>query len=321
MDFDQLASDFLRALRGKRSQLAFSRRLGYRSNVVARWENHHCWPTAAGTLQAASRTGIDVRGSLSEFFRLPRPWLSQVKPTSRAAVVALLEDLRGNVAIVDLAREAGFSRFSVSRWLKGVAEPRLPDFLRLVEAASLRVLDFVAAFVDPSTLPSVAPLWRERLAARDAAFTRPWSHAVLRALELEPYRALPRHTPGFIAERLGISEEEERACLELLAQSRQIHRRERKWTVRPSITVDLRAETTRLRELKSFWIDVARERLLAGSDGSFGFNLFACSEADLVALRELYLAFFQDMQARIARSEPSECVALFSTQLLRLSKP
>lgn len=62
MDFDELASDFLRALRGKRSQLAFSRRLGYRSNVVARWENHRCWPTAAGTLYAASRTGIDVRG-------------------------------------------------------------------------------------------------------------------------------------------------------------------------------------------------------------------------------------------------------------------
>jgi transcriptional regulator with XRE-family HTH domain len=318
MDFERLASDWLRALRGKRSQLAFSRRLGYRSNVVARWENHYCWPTAAGTLQAAARTGIDVRSRLDVFFQVPRPWLSQVKPSSRAGIVALLNDLRGNVAIVDLAREAGFSRFSVSRWLKGISEPRLPDFLRLVEAASLRVLDFVAAFADPAQLPSVAAIWTERQAAREAAFARPWSHAVLRALELTSYRALPQHQAGFMAARLGITPEEESACLQVLARARQIHKRERKWSVRSGVATDLRAETVRLRELKRFWLDVAQDRLTAGADGTFGFNLFACSEADLVVLREMYLAFFQQMQARIARSEPSECVALYSTQLLRL---
>src|SRR4029077_8247337 len=110
---------------------------------------------------------------------------------------------------VDLAREAGFSRFAVSRWLKGVAEPRLPDFLRLVEATSLRVLDFVAAFADPSSMPSVAAAWVERQAAREAAFARPWSHAVWRALELSSYQVLPQHQPGFLAERLGITPEEE----------------------------------------------------------------------------------------------------------------
>jgi DNA-binding phage protein len=276
------------------------------------------WRSAGGSATAA---GIDVRARLSEFFRMPRPWLSKLKPTSREAVVALLEDLRGNVAIVDLAREAGFSRFAVSRWLKGVAEPRLPDFLRLVEATSLRVLDFVAAFADPSSMPSVAAAWVERQAAREAAFARPWSHAVLRALELSSYQVLPQHQPGFLAERLGITPEEELACLQVLSRARQIHKRDRRWSVRPGVALDLRSETARLAELKAFWIDVARERLMSGAPGAFGFNLFACSEADLQALREMYLAFFQQMQARIARSSPSECVGLFSTQLLQLSRP
>jgi len=321
MDYEQLAAEVLRALRGKRSQLAFSRRLGYRSNVAARWENKRCWPTAAGMLQVASKTGIDVRAKLAAFFLVPRPWLSEVKPASRAGVVALLADLRGSVAIVDLAREAGFSRFSVSRWLQGVSEPRLPDFLRLIEAASLRVLDFVAAFVDPTLLPSIAAQWAELEAAREAAFARPWSHAVLRALELEAYRQQPRHEPGFIAARLGIAEAEERACLQVLARAHQIRRKARKWTVRDGAAVDLRAETARVRDLKAFWFSVARSRLEAGADGTFGFNLFAASEADLIALRELYLGFFQQIQARIAQSEPSECVALFGAQLLRLDAP
>jgi DNA-binding phage protein len=323
MDYEQLAADLLRALRGKRSQLAFSRRLGYRSNVAARWENKRCWPTAAGMLQVAGKTGIDVRAKLASFFMVPRPWLmsAEVNPASGAGVVALLADLRGSVAIVDLAREAGFSRFSVSRWLQGISEPRLPDFLRLIEAASLRVLDFVAAFVDPTQLPSVARPWAEREAAREAAFTRPWSHAVLRALELEAYRRRPRHEPGFIAACLGIDPAEEAACLQVLARARQIRRHDHKWVVRDAAAVDLRAQTARVRDLKAFWFSVARTRLEAGADGTFGFNLFAASEADLHALRELYLAFFQQMQARIAQSEPSQCVALFGAQLLRLDSP
>jgi hypothetical protein len=76
----------------------------------------------------------------------------------------------------------------------------------------------------------------------------------------------------------------------------------------------------RLRQLKAFWLDVAKERLEADHEGTFGFNLFACSAEDLVALRELYLTYFQQMQSLIACSRPSECVALFSTQIVRLDR-
>lgn len=39
MDWDQLAAELVRALRGKTSQAQLSRRLGYRSNIVQRWES------------------------------------------------------------------------------------------------------------------------------------------------------------------------------------------------------------------------------------------------------------------------------------------
>ena len=38
----------------------------------------------------------------------------------------------------------------------------------------------------------------------------PWTQAVLRALELDDYQALSRHQSGWVAERLGITEEEEK---------------------------------------------------------------------------------------------------------------
>ena len=57
--FEALAADLMRALRGKRSQRAFSRRLGMKSNTAYNWEAGRRWPTGARTLWIAQRVGID----------------------------------------------------------------------------------------------------------------------------------------------------------------------------------------------------------------------------------------------------------------------
>ena len=43
---EQAAQQLLRAVRGRRSQQALSRHLGYRSNPVANWETGRRYPTA-----------------------------------------------------------------------------------------------------------------------------------------------------------------------------------------------------------------------------------------------------------------------------------
>jgi hypothetical protein len=202
MDYEQMAAELIRALRGRRSQLAFSRRLGFRTNVVHTWEAQRRWPTASRSLAVAQRAGVDPKAALTRFYRTVPPWLPALAPASREFVTRFLEDLRG-------------------RWLKGEAEPRLPDFLRLIEAMSLRVLDFVAALVDPNELPSLSARWQKLEAGRRAAFDLPWSHAVLRVIELESYQRTP-HRPGYIAEQLGIGQEEEKRCVDALLGSGQL---------------------------------------------------------------------------------------------------
>src|SRR5688572_27455473 len=63
LDFEVIASELLRELRGRRSQRAFSRRLGYRTNIAYRWETARCFPTAAETLRIAARVGLDVKAA------------------------------------------------------------------------------------------------------------------------------------------------------------------------------------------------------------------------------------------------------------------
>jgi transcriptional regulator with XRE-family HTH domain len=64
---ERVASEFLRAVRGKRSQLAFARRLGVRANPMTDWERGVRFPAALEALRAASRTNIDVAAAFRRF--------------------------------------------------------------------------------------------------------------------------------------------------------------------------------------------------------------------------------------------------------------
>ncbi len=314
-----LSSEFIRQLRGRRTQAAFSKRLGARTNVVHTWEAGRRWPTATLSLKAAATAGIDVRAALTRFYRTSPGWLSRSEPTQPAFIADLLEDLRGNTKLADVAARTGRSRFAVARWLKGEAEPRLPDFFRMIEGTSLRLLDFVAAFVDPNRLPSIADSWQELEAGRRAAYELPWSHAVLRVLELARYQSLEKHEPGFIAKQLGITTNEEQACLEALIQAGQLVWDGRRYHVLHARLTDTRQNPEADKRLKLWWYSQALEHLEQDKEGLFSYNLFTVSERDYQRLKELHLAYFRELRSIVAASELAERVVLANVQLLPLA--
>ena len=318
VDVERLASDWLRALRGRRSQVAFSRRFGYRSNIAYRWEAGRCFPSASGTFGMVRALGGDVGASLERFYRSTPAWLSQVEPCSVAGVARLLDDLRGEASIAELARRTGFSRFRVMRWLRGKADPTLPELLTMIEYTSRRLLDFIAVFTAPEALPSARAAWRLLQGARQAAYDEPWSHAVLRALELDDYRSERRPTPAWIARRLGISEALVRRSLEVLERSGQVRFDGSHHAPTQIDAVDTRADPERARELRATWAAVGVERLRAGADGILSYNLGMVSRADLQKLEQLQRAHYRKLVNLIAESTPGECVVLYSAQLLEL---
>ncbi len=201
---ERLAAELLRALRGKRSRPGFSRHLGYRSNVAQRWETEACFPTAAGFFEICTLLRIDVRAALVQFLRGEPEWLQARRFVPEQAVPRLLGELLGRARLTNVARAAGYNRYSLGRWLKGTAAPKLPELLRVVQAASRRVLDFVAAFVDPAGIACIARSWKKLLLSRELALSHPMSHAVLRALELDGYASSPQPSEEYLSRRLGI---------------------------------------------------------------------------------------------------------------------
>lgn len=322
LDFELVASQWLRHLRGKRSQVGFSRRLGYQSNIAYRWETGRCWPTAVDALSMVNKQATNVASALVAFYGKQPPWLAKTDPLSREGVAAFLDDLRGQSSISDVARRAGVSRFAAGRWLSGEATPRLPEFLRMVQACSRRVLDYCATLVNPAVLPALAPAWKQLTAARRLAYDAPWSQAVLRALELDAYAALPSHDPAWLGSAIGASVEVARATLQALIEAEQVIERDGKFAVSSQPFLDTRADPKRALQLKAWWLELAQLRLRAGTPGVWAYNLFSVSQADLTRLEELHRAYFREMQRIVSESTPGEHVALFCAQLFALdAKP
>lgn len=312
----------MRALRGKRSQAACGRRLKCRSNVLHAWETGVRSPSLSHFAALLRLNGIDLEQTLSA--------LHSAEPSVDAAVRGLrdygqaLRDLAGGRSISDLAQAMARNRNTVARWLEGRTEPRLPDLLCFVHVTTLRLLEFLGQLTDLRALPSVMQAHRDLEAQRRLAYDMPWSHAVLRALELSPYAALKRHVPGFTAKQLGIPLEVEKRCLKALAHAGQIERADGKWQVVRVLSVDTRAEPAKNLALKRHWADVAVQRLAAReaipADSLYSYNLFAVSEEGLAKIRELHLAYYQQVRALVDASTSPTRVVLMNVQLLPLAE-
>src|SRR5687767_1463566 len=101
MDYALLARELLRELRGRRSQRAISRRLGFESNVIYRWEAGRSTPSAADFFRLVELLKGASAGVVDRFlhhkFELP-VGRSLSEPDG---VVVLLQHLRGDARIND----------------------------------------------------------------------------------------------------------------------------------------------------------------------------------------------------------------------------
>jgi DNA-binding phage protein len=320
MNFRILASEFLRALRGKRSQSAFSKRLGYRANVSKVWEAGRRFPAATDMFRAAALKR-DLRDALGAFFFVKPRWLATIDPTSSSFVAALLSDLKGERSIVDLAAASGLSRFAVARFLSGAATPRVPDFFALIEASSRRLLDFVALFVDPTALPSARDEWLRAEALRKLAYDHPWSEAFLRVVETEAYLAPGDRRAGWIADRLGVDRDVEIATVAAMRAAGAIEKRGGRYHLDRGRSINTGSDRRAASRLKQFWSRVAAERIAAGAEGNFSYSVFAVTEEDYQRLKELQRSYYRELLATLRRSPRAERVVVANAHLFALDDP
>jgi transcriptional regulator with XRE-family HTH domain len=301
LDYELLARETVRALRGARSQTAFSRRLGRTSNVVYAWEAGRSFPTAAELLRAAALRGHDLEASLGRFCAERAPGVVIDRPegadwSDHRSVAALMRALRGATSVSDLARRIGAQRTQVSRWLSGDSEPRLPDFLRVLDATAMAAPAFVECFVSLSEIPSLAAQRARREAVR-AFLEHPAVYAVVVALGLDEYKRLPRHQPGWLAARLGLHEVTEDLALSILRDAGAITWDGRRWTISDDFGLDARDAPEVLAAARRHFAHMGATRCESERPGRFNYVLMSVSDEGLAELHRIQAETFERLRA------------------------
>lgn len=314
---EQAACELLRALRGPRSQMALARRLKYQGNPITDWENGRHFPTAAATLHCAEVCGWPVAAAFERFHTQGPPR----KQGGQWDVAPWLDRLRGTMAQGELAARCERSRFAVRRWLSGEADIKIADFLRMVDAITGRVHDWVAALVPIDAVPALKAAHDQAIAARRLALDHPWTEALLRLLETDATHDLGE---AAIATALGLSTAEVAALLQLLSQTGIIHRQDRGYAVVGTLSVDTRGNPEALSRLQAHWTQVALRRLGEGRTAAFewhAYNHISVSRTDLAAVQETLKQAFAAVRALVAASEPVEDAALVLLHLIHWETP
>lgn len=311
------AVEILRAIRGKRSQIAFARRLGYRSNPITDWEHGRRHPTVTEVLRAAQLSRLPVREAFANFHPTAPPEASE----DGWEIDGWLRGLRGRTSIVELAQRIDRSRYTVSRWLAGHTTPKLHEFLQLVDALTGRAPDWVAELVPITQVPSLHAIHRQTEAAKTLAFELPWTEAILRVLETTAYRRHPELTHETLAAWLGIDVGEFEDALTGLLDAGVIRREGVGYTVVNTLSVDTRIAPDGMRQLRTHWLQLALDRAKRGERDWFAYNLLSVSRTDLELIQERLRQAYRETRGIVAASEPSECAALVLMQLVHFEGP
>jgi len=312
------ARELIRAIRGKRSQVALSRRLGYRGNPLTDWEAGRSFPSALEVLEAARLAKLPVQRAFERFHPAPAPALE----LGSTGLGAWLNAVRGSTTLSVLAERVGSSRYTVRRWFSDGTLVKLPAFLQVLDAMTDRVPDWVAELVDIEQVPSLRERFARAALAKQLAFELPWSEAILRVLETTAFQRHPTPSVELIATWLGTPVATVRTTLEQMAAAGVIRQAGDSYAVVGTLSVDTRVKPDGLRRLRRHWLDALSERSHSSHPEDWSaYNVMSVSTADLVLIKERLQALYRELQTRVAASEPPEEVALVMLQLVRWMPP
>lgn len=306
--YRELEKELLTAMRGKRTQGALSRRLGYSYNQVYRWEagvKRLKWKDLCAVAKA---TKADLPLALEK---------SVAFLGDHRRADEILKHLIGNRSAVEVATRLGFTRYALMDWRSGKADPPLEAMLRFLEEEDA-LLTWLEVLAGEAGLPSRR---REIELKRELAqflADHPASAALLVATELGVYENLSAHRVGMLAKAAGFGIEEEEFYLRELTRLGALEKKNgkfRKSTYMTSTRGDFEAE----KRMKAYWIErsvrALRSRERYATSGNFGYLLFASNSEKDAKIREALVEFNSQMARIFAEPGTTDTVKVISLQM------
>jgi Mn-dependent DtxR family transcriptional regulator len=315
--YSRAARELVRAVRGKRSQVALSRRLGYLGNPLTDWEAGRSQPDAMELLQAARLARLPVSAA---FERLQGGVLPRAKDGS-IDLPTWLDSFRGTSSMAALAQRMGRSRHCVRRWLSGESRIKLADFLELLDTVTGRAQDWVAELVPIERVPALLERHTRASRAHTLSLELPWTEAILRVLETDTYRRDPRASEELIAAWLGIPLASVAVALSRLEEAGVLAREQGRYVALRELSIDTRAAPEARRQLRRHWLSALLDRAHSAHPSDWAAYNVMSLRADLEQVRERLSATYRELRGVVSASTPTEEVALVLMQLVHWPAP
>lgn len=313
-DFENLAAEFVRALRGADTQIELSRALGYTFNQIAKWENGEKKLMWSDLIQLCKQKKLDLQRALKLTFDSDR--ITEFDQT------LLLEELCGNEPITEFAKRCGEDRLKVTRWLNSSVEMPISIFFKILHRLRNNLDVFLERLVSLQLLPSVWPHFKVQRAFSEILLTKPWTILFIQLLA-HPQCPEVSLVPKFMASYLKLQEAEIESVLDLLIKADVLKVNSKGMVDRPTRRLYLSRE--RSRDANNFLFSVsakAYEKMTEQNPSlsersAAGFYVFTTSDDSWKKIRTLYRNLFEDIQKVLDADEEDQTrVKMLSLQIL-----
>lgn len=287
-----LIKETLRALRGKRAQSNLSRLLGYSFNQVYLWETGRRAVHWADFEKLCAVLKRPLHENLQQHF--------QIKETG---IQNLLRSTMKSRKQKDVAKALGLPESRLSRWMRGISDPPLWEVFRILHFVHQNFPEFIDDLAGPGRIESLQPIIARHRLLRETLYDLPFTAAVAPALGLKGYLALKKHEPGFLADRLGISLEQETKALKALEETGQIEVKEGKYKLK-SFYINTTQDRARFLAVAHYWSGrAAKLPKRPGQKSMFGYRVFGITESAIAKIRQAQIDYYNALTAIIRKEE------------------
>ena len=189
INYEKLAGEILRSLRGTRTQRQCSELLGYSFNQVGKWESGATHIKWEDFIHVAEALQIPIAKHFNAFF-----WLSEGEFSASSAIKHLA------VQLSLPPRKSPAARAVMKRWLSGSSSPDFAEVLKMIDSQPAVLIGWLALFVDCASVPGLRARYAIWQLEVESVLSDPRCVFINAALELQSYKDLPIHSDRFLVE-------------------------------------------------------------------------------------------------------------------------
>lgn len=253
MNFILLKMQLLTIIRGSRSQLQMSRKLGYSFNQYHRWETNKVRMNWKQFVTLCQTCDIDLSQVLFKYFKYDDE-LDDSKP--------FLKILLDNFRKKDMAKKLNCSPSLFSKIMSGNSNPSVEQIFQIMYIASNSFFEFIKDLLPSQSKYPEIILKELKRREQEQLFSvnNPYIPVMIRILETQEYENLPSHSSKYISKKLRMPLEKVQNYFDSLLELKLVEMKDGKFKP-TNKSLNLSNDFAGYIEFKKFWLKEQIEML------------------------------------------------------------